>query len=363
MWNILFVLPNISIENPAGNDWLVIAPSDDPRVAMEASTNVYAKALVDNFTTKFSESIYPSFLILDTNNKHGLNHVEPIVAFRNAIALPVIFEGHEDKILKRYSSIPIYSEYFDFYPLSLCNDGDGFMIDSLSERGWTDEYKLFKGQPTSSTANLGTLNIDSEGYIIQSLLSIWETHFIQGPVDLQTTLLFRSLEMAYHASSMPFKNKSNANDYGVGISLWVSALEILSYYQNGRASLKTVIDLLGRYNWVDTTFCSEDFEISYRRRVFNVNLIQKLYQELYNARNDFIHGNTISENRLFPFENPNSPLLIQLAPIVYKIALLAFISEFETDTKAVSSLEDHAIRSITEWNIPKILSLIEPVST
>ena len=39
--------------------------------------------------------------------------------------------------------------------------------------------------------------------------------------------LFRALQVAYQASATPIKNQATIHDLGVGIALWVSALEVL----------------------------------------------------------------------------------------------------------------------------------------
>jgi len=57
--------------------------------------------------------------------------------------------------------------------------------------------------------------------------------------------------MAYQASTMPFKNHSIIYDYGASASLWVSAFEILSHPQKGKANLLTVLDLIGKYDWLN----------------------------------------------------------------------------------------------------------------
>ena len=47
-------------------------------------------------------------------------------------------------------------------------------------------------------------------------------------------------------------------------------------------------------------------------------LIQKLYCYLYKARNDFLHGNPVTPNKLFPSNKPGGLSLLQCAPLIYE---------------------------------------------
>ena len=60
----------------------------------------------------------------------------------------------------------------------------------------------------------------------------------------------------------------------------------------------------------------------------NVNLVQKLYGELNEARNDFLHGNPVIHSRLFCFCNDRRRSLIEIAPVIYKVALSCFFGQF-----------------------------------
>jgi hypothetical protein len=60
-----------------------------------------------------------------------------------------------------------------------------------------------------------------------------------------------------------------------------------------------------------------------------------LYWEIYRARNDFLHGNPVSRERLFPFKNDKRPPLPHLAPLIYKTALLGFLERFQFQPKEV----------------------------
>ncbi len=134
---------------------------------------------------------------------------------------------------------------------------------------------------------------EPDRFISNSLLKIWGRRYIKEKLsEWKTITLFRSLEMAYHASAMPSKNNSTIYDYGSRISLWVSSLEILSHPPKEKSNLKTVIDLLENYSWKNRKLKRKSYSIKYRGDKLKVTLTSKLYKEIYDARNDFLYGNS-----------------------------------------------------------------------
>ncbi|MEW6066789.1 MAG: hypothetical protein AB1610_00615 [Nitrospirota bacterium] len=168
--------------------------------------------------------------------------------------------------------------------------------------------------------------------------------------------MFRSLEMAYQASTMPFKNHSTIYDVGSSVSLWVSAFEILSHPQKGKASLSSVLKLLGGYDWNDKILKRKTYIVKYGGKSYKVSLAEKLYKELYDTRNDFLHGNPVTDKRLYPFKNKNLPLLIRFAPILYKIALLYFLDKFKSKRRSKKAkLEELTAKIFNERNLSDAL--------
>jgi hypothetical protein len=112
---------------------------------------------------------------------------------------------------------------------------------------------------------------------------------------------------------------------GVGIALWVSAFEILSHPRSGNANLLTALNVLAKAEWEDTGLRSKRFKLTYQGQTSKINLIQKLYCELYRARNDFLHGNPVTSGKLFPMSRSGGPTLLHAAPLIYRAALMGFL--------------------------------------
>jgi hypothetical protein len=110
--------------------------------------------------------------------------------------------------------------------------------------------------------------------------------------------------MAFASSKMPGTVDVRLFDLGRIVSLWVSAFEILAHPRIGRSGLFQVYDLLGKAPWHDKKLAQR----KYRAHISSNKLKQKsaplrslpcwLYGELYHARNDFLHGNPIRQNKL-----------------------------------------------------------------
>ena len=357
MWSIFFALPNIRVQDPVGNDWLAIVPHDDNRIKKAVATGPYTKALVKKFKDQFGRKTYPSFLIFADNIPDRLRNIEALVGFRNSFALSVIIKGHEHSLTSTFVAYPLYSDYFDFYPITVTKDNDGFVTSSPSVLGYDDEHEKFAGQTSPSLAGMSSVSVGLDDRLLKELLRIWERRFLKGRTgEWSTRSLFRSLEMAYRASAMPFQNHASIYDYGSSASLWVSAFEILSHPRTSNANLLTVIDLLGKYNCNEKLIKRNNYKIRHRGNEYRINLPQKLYKELYDTRNSFLHGNPVKQSRLYPFKNTKSTSITRFAPVIYKVALLAFLDKFKSKPRSrKAKLEELTTKIFSERDLSEAL--------
>ena len=167
--------------------------------------------------------------------------------------------------------------------------------------------------------------------------------------------LFSDLEMAYQATTMPFKNHSTIYDFGSSACLWVSAFEVLSHPKTGKADLNTVLDLLGKYQWNDKKVKRKSYKVKYRGRELSVNIVQKLYKELYDTRNDFLHGNPVKPSRLYPFKNRKVPPITRFAPLIYKVGLLALLGNFKPKSKNDNWQKEYISKLINERRLSEAI--------
>ena len=352
MWIIIFALPDLNLTESIGNENIAIVPHNDSRIVEITKQSSYAKALVDNFGDQFGRKKYPSLLIISDTAPQHMRDIDAIVGFRNILALSTIIMGHEHSFTSTFVAYPLYSDYFDFYPISITKDDDGFLTQSPSILGFDDEKRKFKGQTSPSLAGLDHVRARPNGYLLDQLQKAWARRYLRKRGnEWSTRTLFRSLEMAYQASSMPFKNHSTMYDYGASASLWVSAFEILSHPRTGSSNLMTVLDLIGKYDWLHKDIKRRAYVIRYAGKRRNVNLAQKLYKELYDTRNAFLHGNPVTSNRLRPFRNKKVQHITRFAPLLYKVALLSYLVQFKDKRAKANWQKEYIQRSINEGDL------------
>lgn len=198
--------------------------------------------------------------------------------------------------------------------------------------------------------------------IYDCLLKIWNLKYSnQKRKNKTSNRLFRSIEVAYHALSMPKKNQTSINDIGIQIALWVSAFEILAPSKTN--AIEKVFELLNDYPNYSIEFKSKKY-IRRNKKKQKLSLIEKLYRKLYDSRNTFLHGNNIQKGilRTFKYKESQHNYINKFAPIVYRFALYSFLVKhkfFKYKKSEQNDCYSHAV--IDNHNYDKFLkNIIKP---
>ena len=274
-------------------------------------------------------AVNPSALLVRSDAQKSVDF-QAIVSFRNTVAISSIIDAWCFQLTGAGACYPLWSDYFDFYPFTETTDGTGLIAKSVASLELSYNLDNFSGQsaPYLSTADGSTFGIDR--LLLDACLKQWHRRFIRRKKESKTRALFRSLEIAAQASRMPAVGTGSPtiHDAGVGIALWVSALEILSHPhpRKGKASLETVLNLLAGADWITPELRTAKYTVTVKKGLtMRVNYIRKLYAELYRARNDFLHGNPVRAGNLFPAKEQSHPLLLHCAPLIYRAAIASFL--------------------------------------
>lgn len=338
-WKYIAVFNNLQIDQAIENDYLAIVPPADSRFQNIIHNTPNLKYLVEGFTDQFGRSITSNFLIAKVGSKlintKGQLDGEALIGFRNAIAISTILKAYQDSLCQRYPFPRVnFSNYFDIYPISLSNDNKSLITRSPSILG-TDEPDEFHGQCSPKLANLKFASFDYDKDIFKAIMKFWSKRYVAGrKKDWESLVLFRSLEMAYQASSIPIENNSSVFDIGSRIMLWVSALEVLAHPENGNSDFQKVIDLIKTVKFYSKSLSNKYYSITWRGKTARGTLIEKMYYYLYRLRNDFTHGNPLKMSKLYPFKNKKRSLNLY-SPIIYKVALLSFLGLGTTENLSV----------------------------
>ena len=161
--------------------------------------------------------------------------------------------------------------------------------------------------------------------LLAELLKRWHRRYVGRNPQWSDRALFRSLNMANQASQIPAGSDATYHDIGRSIALWVSAFEILAHPGRGWSGLRPVYDLLEKVTWEFSRSRHRRYKAyeggkkNRRRR----SLACWMYGEIYSARNDFLHGNPVSQKRLIVKSSNRS--LFQYAAPLYRLALTGFL--------------------------------------
>ena len=333
-WRFIALVHNLPLSVPVGNKYMALVPLSDARISQhmqDARFAHYARSFSDQFGRKRKVSALIA---------RGRIRRKPdsVLAFRNSLAMSSVVAAWErflayDSQLEHYK----FSGYFDIYPFVPSKDFSLLVVNSPSVLG-ADEIEKFHGQTSPELATAHA----SEGFfdpgIFASLMEAWvQRHAGRGPRNHQTEAVFRSLEMAYRATRVPFDNRASIGDYGAQLSLWVSAFEILAWPRNKRAGLDQVLQMLRPVGSCSKRLQLRRYRVVRDKKVQNVSLPEKLYWEIYKARNAFLHGDPVTAQHLFPGARSDRHNLLAYAPVLYKCALGTVLGFW---SKSPTALED-----------------------
>ena len=129
---------------------------------------------------------------------------------------------------------------FDFYPFTETTDGSRLIAKSVASLEIWNNVEEFSGQRAPHLPTADRLSFGADRLVLDACLKQWYRRFIGQKKEWKTRVLFRSLQIAAQASRMPAVGTGSPtiHDAGVGIALWVSAMEILSHPRKGNASLR-----------------------------------------------------------------------------------------------------------------------------
>lgn len=334
-WRFIALLHNLQIEVPVDTEHMAVVPLDDPRLR-ELLSNSNFKHFVSNFRDQFKRKRRPSALIARGRVRRK---PESVPAFRNALALSAVTRAWERGVAFNSVQELKYSAYFDFYPYLPTDDMTLLVVQSPGVLS-IDEIHQFSGQGAPGLAPGSVTTTFYDETLLSALMQHWrQRHVIGNVAQPADESLFRSLEMAYRASRMPHDNRSSLDDYGAALALWVSAFEILAWPANHNASLDSVLQLLRPTAVSSRSVARRRYVLKMPRgKTARVSLIEKLYAEIYRARNAFLHGNPVTIHDLFPSKRRTRPSLFSLAPVLYRCALYSSLDLWSRPMDAVGAM-------------------------
>lgn len=332
-WEIVYVLPNISLNQIFETSCIALVPFQDERVRQIETTSPESAKVLNSFLDHSKRKVEPSVLLIAKDAPVKVMSEEALVSFRNAVSMAIILKSWANISPLGNVMSPLFSDFFDFYPIAIGHQG--FVTSTPAVNALYSIDEPFMGTVSPNLPRLLAKKHDVDDIILKATLKIWERRFVQPATDDRfSRILFRSLEMAYHATSTPVKNETSLFDYGVNLALWVSAFEILAHSGKEDVSFRKVIGLLSNFQWQHEALSSKRYRImTYKDKKGNIvrrngNFAQAIYKDLFNARNSFLHGNAVNDRILYVNSDKNKLSLPVVIPIIYRSVLYVFLDRY-----------------------------------
>lgn len=323
-WSPLAVLPNVRLADRIEASPLALVPHGDARVAALCEQHAPFGEFISRFTTEHGTALQPAVLLKEFEGENQQYSTEAMVAFRNSIAVATIIRSHALLLNNGAQHRIMYSDVFQFHPWMIDRDYER-LISLTPAQMAVHNIEDFRGQSSAGVPIHGLAYHETDRPLLEALLNSWTKGYGKARQSAEQRALFRSLNMANAALAMPAVQGALFFDYGRQCALWVSAFEILAHHFAGRAraDFLAVKQLLEASRFLGRKTRRRRYRISYRRRGENVALPTKLYMLLYQARNDFLHGNPVTRSNLrLPW---SGRFIGDFAPLLYRCALRSFL--------------------------------------
>jgi len=329
-WQMVFVLPNLELEQAnrktepltLGLDGIAIVPTADERVEAVRSWSSAADRFLDSFHDGNGNAIDPPVLVA-TNEWLELfqKDAEPVIAFRNAVAMSAVLLARARGPSGSWLGTS-WSDSYDYHPAQLRLDGSKFDLRTPALNSIGFQLKGLSITPDLGLPRnrLGPLD-DALGL---RLGRIWRMRYIQRRSLKKTARVFRSLETAYEAASVGFKNYSSLVELGMDAVYWANAIEVLAMPPEGDVLKWDSVRLIGEFDWDEPELGKRKYWVGKGKKQTRMNLAQRLFLHLYTARSKFVHGDSVSEKLLLP-HGPEAPSILSLASTLYRTALLTVL--------------------------------------
>jgi hypothetical protein len=322
-WIPVFILPNVLVKDPIEVEYVALVSPDDPRCREIGKTNKNFLKFLRSFTDAFKRKIIPSLVLLREDAPQWVKSYEAVGGFRDAISISAVVHNRTNSILYDNARSNQYSTFFEFYAWNLSKDFNLLVTNNPALLGM-DMIGDFKGQSTAGLATSKWEGLEVDETLLKALLGEWPRHFSRPHHPWRSRALFRSLNMAQAAAQIPAVVDLTSQSLGRSVALWVSAFEILTHPEDRDSNLREVYQVLENVDW-RTEACKDVIHDCYltRKKRRPGNLACWIYGEMYHARNDYLHGNELSDDRLVVKASGRS--LFSFAAPLYRLLLTGYL--------------------------------------
>jgi hypothetical protein len=342
-WHLFFVLPNLcpKVPSPFVTDSVAICSGKDPMLAHVADTpgDATSRAMLGKYRTWFGKAYVPGCLLVKSDAPATARNAETLRGFRNVCAAATV-TACAARTLKGGQWLPLHSDFF-FFASHVAGKNGWIQNMDGPVGGMNDDVEHFAGQCNAQIDLPEGFSPEVDPVLLRRLLEAWDLYAIKRKRRTELLPIFRSLEVAFHAARFPTDGLFSVNDAGTRVGLWVSALEVLAHPgPGGKADKEKVQLLLGSVRLRKPSVGRRRFNVQYGKKRYTVALAGRIYDDLYAARNAFMHGNPASAGDLRFRKSPKRPSLLLLAPLLYNLALRAMLDRLMPAPKKLIDVDD-----------------------
>ena len=231
-WDLLFTLPNLAvpIPTPYTSGGYAICSGEDPRLENLAASagNATSKKMLEQFRTTRSEAYRPACFLVRSTIPIAERHPETIRAFRNVCAISTTTAAYAIG-LDSPDAAQWVTHWSDQFLFGYFIAGKSGWIQTLDGASMGADEKIPHQQSAAQFGKPSNWSLRVDDPLLERLFTCWRRCYVQERDRGKLRRLFRSLEVAFHASLFPADGLTSISDIGTRLALWVSAFEVLCH--------------------------------------------------------------------------------------------------------------------------------------
>lgn len=316
----VMTIPSMDIENYVAIKDLILLGSSDKRYQDLKRQNPVLKQYLDSFRTAFGKAVNPSIIVRDESlPKVDASH---LCAFRNAVAIAAVIGSRTISCIQNQTTGYYCTDLFDFYSVSVSSDGTDLIARTPFENSFCCSVNDFAGQTTSAVIYPENIQRAFDEKLMLALLDVVEKKARTLDEKSFKNRIIRSMEMAYYTMRSPFVTLGGRSDFGVQISLWVSAFEILANPHNAKVRFPDVSTMIKAVPWRDRKLRVKNHTAVGAKKGEKTTLPVQIYGRLYQIRNTFIHGDAMRKEEYESHKRKGWGNLFFQTPALYRSILM-----------------------------------------
>lgn len=327
-WDLLFTFPNLSVPvpTPFAYEGYVICSGNDPRLNKLASNagNATARKMLKRFRTARGESYRPACFLVRTDIPVAERDVEAIRAFRNICSISATTPAYAQG-LRASANAQWFTHWSDQFLLGYFIAGQSGWVQTLNGATMGSDDEIPRQQPSAQFGKPSNWSLSVDEPLLDRLFRSWRMCYFKERKRRKLLRLFRSLEVAFHASLFPADGLTSINDIGTRLALWVSAFEVLCH-PGGSVNKRIVQRVIAGAPFSSKKLTTKRYAISFANQKIRATLPEALYDDLYWARCQFLHGMPVQATTLRYRQSKAYARLTDVAPVLFNAAVVSFLN-------------------------------------